>query len=410
MAELWQRKSLGSDTSIVCQGKPLIDHMIPFQLSDSSSCFFHSMKLQRNPVISSRFQNWTNTLPADYNCHTKKEYFKFIRHYGTHFINAAVLGGRAKTVTRVEQCSMTVSQLTTKEISDCLAVGVAVTAGGGLESSESIKGCKTTQEQTSFATRSKLLDKQTSHMIYGGNLALGQQALNGKVDIGKWIDSTQNNPEVFSQEITPIHELLPQNSPQRDNLQKAVRDYITQRALKVDCVNRCPEQQGSSDPRKDCHCACGTSGFLNNICCPRQKHSGKMTVWIDRGKNLYGDVFGLTDAFVKVAYHNTQHETDVVWNNNNPEFNKEIDMGKVLLISNTIKLEITVLDKDHWSTEELGSCSIDVRAGPIQHKTCILNDGYLEFRYKVQCENALHGPSCEQLIPQSPTFSSFLSE
>lgn len=92
-------------------------------------------------------------------------------------------------------------------------------------------------------------------------------------------------------------------------------------------------------------------------------------------------------------------QTRVIYNNNNPAWNKVLDFGFVKL-SLASELKFAVYDEDKtwyksWN-DLLGECS--VRLGS-HNNMCPMNHGTLYFSYKVDCATGLGGSTCGEYVP-----------
>lgn len=384
--------------------------MIPIQLFEQSNCFFCRFHIQANPPINEHFKADVQRLPDKYNSTSKPAYRHLIGAYGTHVISAVDLGGRLRSLMAVPQCEMMLTGLTASEIHGCLSLQLGFTIGAGeVHGTPDFRTCqmgKIKEFMDKFSEVGKVRHTET----VGGNNSVSMFA--GKEhtkEYIKWMETVKSLPGLIAYQLDPIHTLVDGQDPRRVGLQMAVSDYIQARSLVIRCTNTCPSgHRPTAD--KDCTCSCSSLDITNVLCCPKEVGLGKLTVWVDRAFNLHADLFTKTDAFVQVAFEGTSKKTDIVWNNNNPEFNAEFRFGTIQLLHKTSELRIVLKEWDPWGIQVLWRCSEKVGAGQMQHKVCYTRLGHLKYRYQVVCGPNLSGSSCDKYVSQKATYLSILSD
>uniref|UniRef100_A0A671LEW0 C2 domain-containing protein n=1 Tax=Sinocyclocheilus anshuiensis TaxID=1608454 RepID=A0A671LEW0_9TELE len=176
-----------------------------------------------------------------------------------------------------------------------------------------------------------------------------------------WVKSLHDNPEVISYPIFPLYHLVadPEVSA---NLKRAVTAYIDENMLSVNHK----ENQG-----------CSQTPNLDHNCCPMQASCGKLVVMVQRAAGLKADLFTRTDGYVKVWYYLMYEETEVVMDNNDPEWNISYDLGSVEFGHELI---FEVWDSDVIYNDMVGRCVVSPERGTHSH-SCKLKRGILYFTY-----------------------------
>lgn len=120
----------------------------------------------------------------------------------------------------------------------------------------------------------------------------------------------------------------------------------------------------------------------------------RVIITVDRASDLWGDHTTATDGYVKVFYNNILvQRSQVINNNNNPQWNMVIDLGSQDL-SARHQLRFEVWDQDNnWDDDLLGSCTPILSAGVTQD-LCPLQHGRLFYKWEVQCAPSLSGNLC----------------
>lgn len=161
----------------------------------------------------------------------------------------------------------------------------------------------------------------------------------------------------------------------------------------VNCTERCRK-----DSRDQCVCQCQNDEAVNQDCCPKKRGMARLIVTAQRATGLWGDYFTSTDGFVKIFYNKKEHRSQVINNNNNPNWNMVVDLGSQdLSVENKVRFE--VWDQDHgWDDDLLGSCEPLLQNG-IKVDVCNMNHGRLYFKLEVKCAPSLTGALCAEYQP-----------
>ncbi|XP_037660464.1 perforin-1 [Choloepus didactylus] len=371
--------------------------------SDSVECHFYSFRLVHSPPLHPDFRKALRALPPHFNTSTKPDYLRLISNFGTHFIRAVKLGGRAWTITALRTCQLALEGLTADEVGDCLAVEAAVNIGGHASSSAKFKECEEKKQKHKMAASFHQAYRERHSEVVGGHhtamhdLLFGGQA--GPQQFLAWMTSLQDSPGLVGYSLEPLHVLLEGQDPRREALRRAVSSYVTDRARWRDCSRPCPPGQQKS-PKDPCQCVCHGSAVTNQDCCPRRKGLAQLEVTIMQAWNLWGDGITATDAYVKVFFGSQELRTGIVWNDDNPRWMTRLDFGNVLLATQG-PLRVQVWDADSgWDDDLLGTCDQAPRSGT-HEVNCNLNHGHLRFRYHARCLPHLDGETCLEYAPRA---------
>lgn len=214
----------------------------------------------------------------------------------------------------------------------------------------------------------------------------------------KWMESLKTHPGLVSYSLDSIHNLVRTSGPKKENLRRAISEYIKEMALSMNCA--CPGHHVSSRG-KDCSCTCPASKYTNSYCCPTHPGVAKVHVTIKDATGLKGDFFSKTDAYVKVKFDTAEIRTPTIWNNNKPKWNELFDLG-VVELGSTKKYTIEVWDEDKGADDLLGKCE-KVLSSRSTTETCYLNRGSVTYSVGVTCVTHLQGMFCEQYVPVPPS-------
>lgn len=194
-----------------------------------------------------------------------------------------------------------------------------------------------------------------------------------------WMLSLHDNPDVISYSIFPLHHLVA-DPDVRANLRKAVTEYIEENRVPVD----------HEENRK-----CSQAPNLDHNCCPMRAGRGTLKVLVQRAAGLKADFFTRTDGFVKVWYNLMYEETEVIMDNNDPEWNANYDFGSIEFGHELI---FEVWDSDVLYNDMVGKCVVSPERGTHSH-SCKLRGGILYFTYSASCNTHLTGPMCSRYSP-----------
>ncbi|KAE8578155.1 hypothetical protein XENTR_v10023363, partial [Xenopus tropicalis] len=370
-------------------------------LSSELECSVYSFRLSPDAPLSSYFAKDLRQLPNLYNKNTKQKYRSFISTYGTHYVTEAHVGGRIKEITAVRTCQVAMNSLKMSEVKDCLELEIAGSVnieaadiGRGLSN----KFCKEKANNINQGSDFHTSFNERTYEIKGGKATfnLFDEKSGGTPEaFSAWVESLKTIPDLVKFALSPIHNLVKLNGPQKDNLRAAVSEYIRERALHMKCS--CP---GNSHPSHngDCSCDCQATKYSNSECCPTNKGLAHLTLYVEKATGLYGDYFGKSDAYVVFKFDGQEQRTRTVWNNDNPVWKDTYKIGMVELTA-VKKFTIEVWDEDFGLPDNLlGKCSEPLMSG-ITPKTCRCNYGSLSYRLTVTCATHLQGSFCQDYRP-----------
>ncbi|XP_038831982.1 perforin-1-like [Salvelinus namaycush] len=369
-------------------------------------CSYYSYRLLDDPPLHPEFSRSLGLLPPLYTDQTKVDYRRFLDNFGTHFIKKVLLGGRVKSVTSLRVCQAALSGYNENEVKDCLEAEASVaTSTGSAELNTETKFCKKDLQKRDTKDRFSSTFKERFTEVVGGqtdgtpDLLFSETGKNSKA-FADWSSSLKTIPDVINYSLQPLH-LLVKQARKRAGLKKAVEDYILEHALVKHCSGKC--KGGSSSSAHDsCQCVCQASKEMTSQCCPQEKGLAHLTVTVKSARGLWGDTTSKTDGFVKVFVDDKAMQTDVIYNNDNPAWNKALYFENVKL-SLASELKFAVYDEDKhwfkWWNDLLGECSVrPILVGP-HDSMCPMNHGTLYFSYKVDCAPGLGGPNCGEYVP-----------
>ncbi|XP_046721338.1 perforin-1-like [Silurus meridionalis] len=364
-------------------------------------CGYYNYRVLKHPVISHDLNEEFKSLPQRYDKCTKHLYFKLIDMFGTHYIKKVTLGGEIRSVTSIKECQASLQGLSVDEVKSCLDLEASVSMGIGSDMQNEAYHCKQAKKkylnERSFS--STFSDRETN--VLGGkteNVDLLFSSNTNPKAYKQWVSSLPAHPDVLSYSLMPLDDLLPRKSSIQAHLRNAIKDYILQRALILNCTSPC-KTGVRTNPKEPCSCSCHNNPGVALNCCPTQKGFAHVTVTIIKATGLYGDYIGQTDGYVKILL-NGKHprgKTSMI-PNNDPIWNSDFYLETVDLSKfKSVKLE--VWDEDSWSDDDLlGGCSVPLKSG-INNNICPLNHGLLYYKVQVNCITSLTGPSCMQYKP-----------
>ncbi|KAI7797736.1 hypothetical protein IRJ41_019620, partial [Triplophysa rosa] len=344
------------------------------------SCTYYSYRLTDHPELSAEFSKHLQQLPSQYDDKAKPLYRRTIDTYGTHYIRQVHLGGRVRRVTAFRTCLATLKGFSETDIKNCLNIELKI-ALGFLPSN------------ASFSNKcSQILKDNMSMGFYQGFMTHKIEVLGGETyfpDLNQspaetyssWMMSLHDNPDVISYSIFPLHHLVADPDVSA-NLRKAVTEYIEENMLSVD----------HEENRE-----CSQAPNLDHNCCPMRAGRGTLTVLVQRAAGLKADLFTRTDGFVKVWYNFMYEETELIMDNNDPEWNASYDFGSIEFGHELI---FEVWDSDVFYNDMVGKCVVSPERGTHSH-SCKLRRGILYFTYSASCNTHLTGPKCSRYSPKT---------
>nr|XP_055074936.1 perforin-1-like isoform X2 [Misgurnus anguillicaudatus] len=360
------------------------------------ACSFYSYQVAEKPPLHQEFLEAVKSLPKSYHL---PAYRKLISRFGTHYITDVKLGGKMKAITAIKTCKASMSGLTDTAVKDCLDV----------EASGIIKGVNVAAE-THFCNEKKkkmgtgqkfsniFSERQTE--IIGGNINGEDLLFSGSShpnSLKMWLKSLKTLPDIVHYTLKPLHLILSETNPVRNELKKAVEDYINKNSLKKVCSESCTISRKRS-ARDRCVCVCNPSRVIKSNCCPVQKGLATLKVYKLYAKGLYGDVGGYTDGSVVVKYDSQIKHTKVINNNDNPRWRETFEFGPIKInMANRLNFEVYDADSN-WNSNLLGECSFALRSGVVTD-TCVFTHGTFFFTYEVQCAPSLQGKQCGNYKP-----------
>lgn len=292
------------------------------------------------------------------------------------------LGGKVRRITAYRTCLATLKGFSETDIKNCLNVELRLSLGF-------LPG------NASFSNKcDNLLRSNLSMGFYQGFMTHKTEVIGGEryfPDIlyqedpsdayNSWMTSLQDNPDVVSYAIFPLHHLVedPQISA---NLRKAVTEYIQENQLKQ-------EQMGLKN--------CSPAPNLDHNCCPLRSGRGTFRLAIHKATGLRADTFTKTDAYVKIFYNGIYEETETVLDDNDPVWNVSYSLGSVE-VGQELRLE--VWDRDVFYNDVAGRCIVFPEKGT-RSLSCQLKKGVLYFSYSIKCDAHLTGFRCGRYSPNA---------
>ncbi|XP_078508609.1 perforin-1-like [Lissotriton helveticus] len=369
--------------------------------TQETSCNVYRYRVHDFPKLSRTFSDQLKLLPKVYNSTTHSRFRNLIDIYGTHYIKQVRLGGSVSEVTALRTCEVTLDELSTEEVKDCLGVEASLSIKG-ISVESAIKKCKVLQEHKLLKQKfsEKYMDRRSD--IVGGSLDAHIDLLfprdNQVSPYEDWIMSLKGTPDVTTYSLAALHELVPYGDSRKQLLKKAITDYIIEKSLTKTCP-ACPSG-ASPDPQVKCNCVCPSSSLLSTGCCAKNRGLATMTVVVVGANGLKGDAAGNPpDPYVKVFYDGKEYRTNWVKDNANPRWNAVFSMGMVTL-SPSKQLVLEAWDKDVTYDDHLGSCHVAADAAPGERpKTCYLKNGNFQYTYRIECGPQLAGSYCTDPQP-----------
>ncbi|XP_039541571.1 perforin 1.9 [Pimephales promelas] len=370
-------------------------------IKQSASCEYYSYRIaSRFPLHRELNHEFTN-LPETYDNQTKESYFSLVEKFGTHYIVQVKMGGAVKSVTSVKDCMATLEDISMDEVKTCLDVEASASAKMRISVDTASKHCKQAKDKklSTHSFANSFSDRLTE--ITGGHTQDTSLLFSSSNDPGaytQWLSTLPEKPDVISFSLKPLHMLLPVKNPKYDQLRRAIRDYILQKALWRKCSSPC-KAGIATNPKEPCVCSCHNSLGVKANCCPAQRGLAQITVTVTKATGLWGDYFTSTDGYVKVLRNHKLFlgETSVIWNQNSPTWNWKFDLGHFVL-SQFGGLRLEVWDRDNkWDDDLLGACDIQLTSG-VKSDFCRLNHGLLYYKTNVTCGPSLAGSSCTDYV------------
>ncbi|XP_074152627.1 perforin-1 isoform X2 [Sminthopsis crassicaudata] len=369
---------------------------------ESMQCGYYRFHLVENPPLNQNFLQAIRALPHRFNASTRSDYYQFISNFGTHFLKSVELGGRTTDITALRTCQLALNGLKANDVSDCLEVEAEVSVGNVVSSSK-LNKCREEKKKKNIQGSFHTTYSERKVEVEGGNLNEASADLlfsdqDGTGKFSEWLATVPRKPGLLTYKLESLHFLLGYKNPWREQLRQAVSHYVSHKARWKDCSRPCPPGQHKSS-KNPCHCVCQANSFTNEDCCPREKGLAHLELSNFSAKNLWGDTFTSTDAYIKVFFHNKELRSPVVENNNNPTWRVKLDFGTVQLAAEA-PLRVQVWDRDMgWDDDLLGSCDrLPVRGE--WWENCYFKYGQLTFHYQVTCLPHLKGGHCMEYAPR----------
>ncbi|XP_030623583.1 perforin-1-like [Chanos chanos] len=332
-------------------------------------------RLPSIPPLNSEFLRHAQSLPQEYTANTIIQYRQFINTYGTHYIRQVRLGGRLKRLTSIRSCLATLSKVSVSQVQNCLSVGLKV-GFGFLDASVAGGSCtKVFNNQVSVSGYSYSYMHHITE-VSGGNGWLGEASMtrNDSDGFNSWLAALKEEPDIVSYSLVPLHTLVEDRNISQ-NLQATITRYIIEKGLSK---NKNRPHCGWSQPN------------ISPDCCPYNVGRGRLSVTVIRAWGLKGDPVGRTEGYVKLWYDGQYKRTRWI-RSNSPHWNSWYDFGNV---NTRQRFKLEVWDKDVWHDDNLGGCSIYLRAGNHRHSCSLRKGGGFEFSYRLRCDSRLTGPQC----------------
>ncbi|XP_069838428.1 perforin-1-like [Dendropsophus ebraccatus] len=366
------------------------------------NCVYYGLRLTHLPPLSRNFYKSLKSLPATYDTKTQEKYRHLIATYGTHYISQANVGGEAQQVTAIRTCHATMDSVSLDELKDCLSIEASAAVAGKAEANAKTSACKELSNKANHGESFHQTYNERIWKITGGTITYDLLSFDSKNSdsastFEKWMESLKTDPDIVSYSLEPIHNLVRFKGPQRENLRKAVSDYILEKALRQNCS--CPSGSVPS-PGAECSCICQGNDHRSSNCCPSKKGFAKLVVTIESAANLWGDYTSKTDAYVVVSYGSAKAQTSTIWNNDNPAWKDRFNLG-ILELSDALPLKVEVWDEDNkYDDDLLGSCTKNVNSGE-KPEICYLQHGSVSFTVSAECVPHLTGHLCRDYAPST---------
>ncbi|XP_077475161.1 perforin-1-like isoform X2 [Stigmatopora argus] len=368
--------------------------------SQELSCQFYSYRVTSKPKVHREFQRALRELPKTFSPRYKARYYRLIENFGTHYITKVKLGGSIRSVTSIKQCQASLQGFDVDEVNMCLESEASVTVGTAGTAESEVKRCRSdVAKSESKADYSSVFNDRFTETKGGLNTDpdLLFSARKDPSAYKEWLGTLAGHPDVISYSLESLHELLPTDAPQRKNLRSALRHYILERALMLNCSGRC-RAGVRGDPREPCLCRCHNQRHVTADCCPARRGTARVTVTVQRASGLWGDTTTATDAFVKVIFGHREWRTPVVPNDNHPRWDTVVDLGTRDL-SAGLPIRFQIWDQDSgWDDDLLGTCLWAPGAG-VADDVCALRHGKFFYKWEVECAPGLGGARCVDYAP-----------
>ncbi|OXB66543.1 hypothetical protein ASZ78_011658 [Callipepla squamata] len=361
-------------------------------------CVHYRIWASHNPSPSPHFLHAVRSLPPHFTPTTAPDYANLLAAYGTHYINSAQLGGLLRSVTAIRLCRAAMMGTGTQEVADCLRAEMTANMKSVTLSAMS-RACHKAQSNNKAHSAFNQLFNERLVEVEGGEQH-GDLLYGTSEDYSKWLTSLHHLPGLVAADVRPLHTLLAHQEPRRVALKAAISHYIAWRALRVNCSHQCT-RHGTVGL---CQCGCAANNVVNADCCSKHRGMARVMVTVLEGRGWHGDVFTATDAYVQLYFNGHRVRTATVWNNNQPKWGTQFDLGWVMLHPHQ-KMKVEVWDQDDgWNDDRLGVCELLVQATGRQERNivCFPGGGHLKFSYSATCGPSLGGPQCSEYIPQPP--------
>ncbi|XP_043542316.1 perforin-1-like [Chiloscyllium plagiosum] len=369
--------------------------------SHQFQCLYYKYRVKENPKLAPEFAHSLSRLPDIMNNDTMYWYRKLVANYGTHYIKSVELGGSFKDVTAIRTCEAASEGYTAEEVKSCLSMEASVTVGFPAKGSFNSQKCRQMalamkhhdNVYQAFSDREIELKGGQAHQHADLFFSKDGSAFN------QWIATLPKHPGMVRYALAPLHHLLPKNDPRHKNLRHYISYYIAVSALPQQCEmgTQCPH--GSyHDPHQPCTCMCHEDSHVDRNCCSKGKGLGHLVVIVLKGQGLWADYFSAADSFVVVKYGQTAGRTFVSYDNNNPVWNKILDLGQVKAESSQ-NLIFEVWDVDVKYDDLLGTCKVRLTSGEYMIN-CPLQYGSVSLFYSFTCGPHLDGETCQYYKPR----------
>ncbi|XP_056144156.1 perforin-1-like [Lampris incognitus] len=369
-------------------------------VTHSISCSYYSCRVTGTPKLHRDFRKAVNSLPKCYNQQSKKQYYSLIDSYGTHYITKVKLGGSVTSVTSIRQCQVRLQGYSTDEVEMCLQTEASASIGNNKMKVESKHCDRDKSKMESKESFSSLFNDRFTE-IMGGKTTEPELLFSSDKDPSaykEWLNTLPQLPGIVSYSLASLHELLPIKNPFQGNLRTAISHYILERALWQNCTKPC-RAGAKHNQMEPCTCSCQNDPAVDTDCCPTRKGMARVIITVQRAEGLWGDHTTATDGYVKIFFNgNMMSRTPVIYNNNNPRWSIDLDLGpRDLSKVNTVIFE--VWDEDNkWNDDLLGKCQKTLTSG-VKEDVCNLQYGRLFYKWDVRCAPSLRGEDCTQYIP-----------
>lgn len=357
--------------------------------------------MSTKPLLNAEFLSAVNSLPP-YSSRSEQRYRTLIDTYGTHYITKVSLGGSIKAVTSIKTCEAAINGLSTTEVSDCLSVEASASFAASARIKAMTEHCKAQKKKLGHSQNYRSVFNERHTEVTGGSIDGTDVLFEGQSDpsvYNNWLKSLRTLPDVVQYDLRPLHLVLPTPHPAAAGLKAEVESYIKKNAIATKCSERC--QIGHRSNKRDpCACVCNSSPLISSNCCPNNKGLATLKVFRLYAQNLYGDRWSKTDGSVEVRYGDMVKRTNIISNNDNPQWGETFEFGPITM-SMANKLQFSVYDEDrYWNSDLLGQCSFELHNGK-ESNSCMLNHGTFFFSYTAECAPSLGGKQCQDYIPAS---------